>query len=324
MIFDYSDPLHPHNKYGQFKPNNNFGEPEMFCWPASIEIVEGRYAKRLITNRFGNQNHYLVPLFYRRGLNPSSELLCTNTIPTDLLNQHAMRPALFELDLEVSEIHVVKNSDLLDQLSLIPRSRNQIYSWKSGQTTFLADATTLIEALIASDEPLFRLLLSPFRGAVVEIRTLPGQLVIFLRTLDCAMPRRFKSPPSDLQQKLRAAGKCLLHWLTSSEHSTQLSLCAASILAQQPLHVPTFQARVSAEIVGYRLGNEVLVRQLRVPRRSELCTAAPTNFSLICQQQRAYQVVSSPTGSWAYPGMLDADDLRQFGIDISVLSAPLS
>lgn len=298
-VIDYSDPLHPHHRYSKSKSRDDFDQGTLFCWPTSIEVVNGRYAKRLITSGVPEGSEFLVPLFYRRSLSPSSPLYCTTNLPDKLVSSLGLKIENYEISLNVSAIQPLLQSDLIDRIGLIPQSTNGIYSHSFTPYNFLVDSATLIETLIAPDEPLLRLLLSPFRSSTVRVKNSDERITVALKDLYSIAPR----PPSQMNinnaRNIFSAAQCLASWLTSPERMMQLAMTADSIIDKRSLHVPTYRAQAKACIEGYRLGHEVLVRRIRVPYFGQLCARISRDVLLVCPRKEGiYFQLSKQSGWW--------------------------
>ena len=238
---------------------------EIAFWPTDLKVLDGLYVKELTTlNLDGRQNRMLLPLFNRHGLR-RSERLTPNTYRAAGGRSGPPKPVTFSATIDLGELTPVQPGTLSSSAPSDPSASARVPVYEcsprrraaSRQLRF--DAVTLLETLIAKDEPIFRLLLSPFRELHVMHRQTDEVSCVGLFGAAALASRAATSNVSTTSFSLAS---CLAHWLGEPAKLSELNACARSILGVGPLYVPKCAVTALVNISGFQLGGVVWVQRM--------------------------------------------------------------
>ena len=162
---------------------------------------------------------------------------------------------------------------------------NPLLQWTHDRITYVVDSVTVLEAMIADDEPMFRLLLSPFRDIAVQARRVGDEAVIFCPDATALTPRgeafRKVHPVrcDSVEDALRIA-----YWLGATANVAELSLCVESIRRKAPLRLPVASWAISAGLGGYERGSRFIVASIRRIENSASCPSDLVSLTILDQR----------------------------------------
>jgi hypothetical protein len=164
-----------------------------------------------------------------------------------------------------------------------------------GRRRLRFDAVTLLEALIATDEPMFRLLLSPFRELNVMQRQVNGVACVAVTDASAFEPRDGLSKASTTTFSVAS---CLAYWFGEVGMLSELAACARSILGAGPLYVPKGGGITPVKIRGYQLDGFVQVQRMTPARASSFWPLTSRHLVIIDIQKetgRRFDALSRET-----------------------------
>lgn len=257
---------------------------EIAFWPTDLRIQEGLYVKELTTlNLDGRQTRMLLPLFNRHGLR-TSERLTPNIYRAPVARSVRSKQVTFNATIDLGELTLVQSETLSSSVPSDPfvSTRVPLYQCsprrRAESRRLRFEAITLLEALIAKDEPVFRLLLSPFRELHVMHRCSDEVSCIGLFDSSAFASRAAISTVSTTSFSLAT---CLAHWLGEPGMLSELSACAQSILGVGPLYVPKRAVTTLVKISGFELGGVVQVQRMTPYRAGGFWPIARRQLAII-------------------------------------------
>lgn len=232
-------------------------------WPIAVEVVDGEYMRHLTALLpDGSSEDLFVPLFSRR-LHADSE----TTVPGLYLSDAHLSSCLWKSEqqwkvIKLGAIEAAKDEFSCEEVGITFGDRNPLCKWRDGDMTYFVDSSTLLEHVVSVDEPLFRLLLSPFRDCWVQANWTSDRVVLCFFHPDGFNLRSNAIRQRGSKRILHADLACMAHWMASSRNRLEIERCAESIRQGGPLHVPNNSTAIMASISGYSRGNSFLVRSL--------------------------------------------------------------
>ncbi len=258
--------------------------PNVTAWPLGIEVVGDRYAKRMRIVADGeNAVSVLLPLYDRAYLLPHQPLNQSLSVSSRRLASHGLDEVSLDVVLDPKALVAIEADPLLDELKLCVTEGRHFYAWTAKGTTYFVDSVTLLEARVARDEPMFRLLLSPFREVAAQVRFDSDGSKILLPNVAAFRPRR-KTSHWRLDRYRTEFALCLTHWLAYPTNLSQLEKCADSIRRKGSLHIPTFRRPLQAWISGYQRGAKCVVSRIHFPHEMFLWRCNTRHFTLLNQR----------------------------------------
>jgi len=258
--------------------------PAVTCWPLGIEVVGDRYAKRMrLVDDGGNAASVLLPLYDREYLLPHRPLNQSLSVSSRRSATHGLESVRLDVVLDPKTLVPIETDPLLEELQMCAAEGERFYAWAAGGTTYFLDSVTLLEARVARDEPMFRLLLSPFREMAAQVRLDSGGSRILLSNVAAFRPRR-KTSHWRLARYQAEFALCLTHWLACPQNLSQLEDCADSIRRKRSLHIPAFRRPLRAWISGYQRGAKCLVSGIHFRHEMFLWPCNTRHFTVLDQR----------------------------------------
>jgi hypothetical protein len=257
---------------------------EIAFWPTDLRVQEGLYVKELTTlNLDGRQTRMLLPLFNRHGLRTSARLT-PNIFRARVARSARPRQVEFNATIDLGELTLVQPEALSSSVPSDPSASTRVPHYecsprrRAERRRLRFDAVTLLEALIAKDEPVFRLLLSPFRELHVMHRCSDEVSCVGLVDPSAFASRAVISRVSTTSFSLAT---CLAHWLGEPGMLSELSACARSILGVGPLYVPRCAVTALVNISGFEIGGVVHVQRITPFRAGAFWPTARRQLAII-------------------------------------------
>lgn len=166
--------------------------------------------------------------------------------------------------IHLNDLIPANDDPFLHSLGASVSLRNPYFKWTNDGTTYFIDTVSLLELVVAQDEPLFRLLMSPFSDEAVQVKAKDDEVVIFyandtaLTSRGCAF-RRVGSPNWDSFE----TAVCIAYWLAARDRRLELSACADSLRTGAAPRIPRVHISIMAGVRGYERDANVLVRSIR-------------------------------------------------------------
>lgn len=240
-------------------------DDEIAFWPDGVDVFHDRYAKRVVTISKSKRTSILwVPLFNRPGLLAYHALSPAIYLSDASVSAHGLRQGHRSSLLDLNGLVVASNDPFLRAIGVPVSDRNPYLKWKRKGTTFYIDTVSMLELVVARDEPLFRLLLSPFRDAGVRVHA-TGNLLSILWADDRVLASRGGDSRSIGLSKCYSfeMATCIAYWLGSPDGRSELSLCADSLRRGTTPHLPRIENSIMASVHGYERGKNFLVNAIQ-------------------------------------------------------------
>jgi len=283
---------------------------EIAFWPTNLTIRDGAYVKELTVESLdGRQSRLILPLFNRQGLRTSAALTPNVYRASAARSRSSVRVA-FRAEIDLGQLTRVQEGD---------RARVPMYECDTGKRIgkhrLRIDAITLLEALIAKDEPMFRLLLSPFRELNVMHRRIDGMACVAVLDAAAFEPRTGTTLPSTTFSLV----SCLAYWFGEPGRLSELATCARSILGTGPLHVPKCAGVTPVNVSGYQVDGLVQIQRIAPAQLAGFWPISPRCLVMIDLQKEAgrrFDVLSrkaaSPRARAAPSEDLDECEYRKY------------
>lgn len=240
-------------------------DEEVACWPDKVEVVGGHYAKRVTTvAQSGSSSSLRVPLFNRHRLSVAEPLIPSLYLSDAYKASHTVIDAHRWSVFRLAELRPAADDLFLQSLHMPISAWNPYWKWSCDGTTFYIDSASVLELVVAHDEPIFRLLMSPFRDLAVQVKQNADEAAIYYVNDNALTPRggSFRRLGAPNWRSLDDA-TCIAFWLLSEPRRRELSLCANSIRVGGKLHIPRVEIAVMTSVHGYGQGSNLLVRSIQ-------------------------------------------------------------
>lgn len=291
MLQDFSDPyLVADGRHMAHQTKHPSGMPltdaHLATWPIAIETAGDRYAKRVRTlDDEGRYGTMLLPIFNRLDFVESNALIPSLYLSPGKAASHDLRESHRWSILDFAKLCPADDDPLFAELGLGQSASNPLLRWTHDRITYVVDSVTVLEAMIADDEPMFRLLLSPFRDIAVQARRVGDEAVIYCPDATALTPRgeafRKVHPMrcDSVEDALRLA-----YWLGATANVAELSFCVESIQRKAPLRLPVASWAISAGLRGYERGSKFLVASIRRIENSASCPSDLVSLTVLDQR----------------------------------------
>ena len=240
-------------------------DDEIACWPDGVDVLSDRYAKRTKTTfRSGLHGMVWTPLFNRPRLFAAEPLIPSTYLSGANVAAHGMTEQHRWSVIHLNDLTPADDDPFLHSLGAPVSVRNPYLKWTNDGTTYFVDTVSLLELVVAQDEPLFRLLMSPFRDEAVQVKTKGDEIVIFCAN-DTALTSRggaFRRVGSPNWDSFETAA-CIAYWLVAPDRRLELSACADSLRSGAAPHSPRVHSSIMAGVRGYERDSNLLVRSIQ-------------------------------------------------------------
>jgi hypothetical protein len=265
---------------------------EIASWPDGVDVIADRYAKRIKTaSRSGLHGTVWTPLFNRRRFLATEPLIPSTYLSAENIATHGMTEQHRWSVIHLHELIAANHDPFLHSLGVPVSSRNPYLKWKNDGTTYFIDTVSLLELVVAQDEPLFRLLMSPFRDGAVQIKTRGEEVVIFCVN-DNALTTRGRSHSKPVWDFETVA--CIAYWLCASDRRLELSECADSLRRGAAPHIPRVQSSVMADVHGYERDSNLLVRSIQPLESTPLWPCEWKVITVLNRRENGGRVMTVP------------------------------
>jgi hypothetical protein len=291
MLQDFSDPyLVSDGRHMAHQTTHPSGMPltdaHVATWPIAIEAAGDRYAKRVRTlDDDGQQGTMLLPMFNRLDFLESNALIPSLYMSPGKAASHDLRASHRWSILDFAKLCPADDDPLFAELGLRQSASNPLLQWTHDRITYVVDSVAVLEAMIANDEPMFRLLLSPFRDIAVQVRRVGDEAAIYFPDAMALRPRgeAFRKVHPTRYDSIEDA-LCLAYWLGSTTNVADLSFCVESIRRKAPLRLPLAPWAISVGLRGYERGSKVLVASIRRIENSASCPSDLVSLTVLDQR----------------------------------------
>jgi hypothetical protein len=271
-------------------------DEEIACWPDKVEVVGGHYAKRVTTvAQSGSFSSLRVPLFNRRRLSVAEPLIPSLYLSEVYKASHALADAHRWSVFQLAELIPAVNDKFLQSLDMPMSAQNPYWTWSCDGTTFFIDTASVLELVVAQDEPIFRLLMSPFRDMAVQAKQSAEEAAICYVNDNALTPRggSFRKVGAPNWRSLEDA-TCIAFWLLSEPRRAELSLCANSIRMGGTLRIPRADISVMASVHGYERGSNLLVKSVQAIESTPTWPCSWSTVTVLNKRLHAGRVASVP------------------------------
>lgn len=271
-------------------------DEEIACWPDKVEVVGGHYAKRVTTvAQSASSSSLWVPLFNRRRLSVAEPLIPSLYLSEVYKASHAVADAHRWSVFQLAELSPAVDDEFLQSLGMPMSPQNPYWKWSCDGATFFIDTASVLELVVAQDEPIFRLLMSPFRDMAVQVKQSAEEAAIYYLN-DNALTQRggsFRRVGAPNWRSLDDA-RCIAFWLLSEPRRRELSLCADSIRLGGKLHIPRVEISVMTSVHGYERGSNLLVRSIQPIESTPLWPISWTTLTILTKREGKGRVARIP------------------------------
>lgn len=271
-------------------------DEEIACWPDKVEVVGGHYAKRVTAvAQSGSFSSLWVPLFNRRRLSVAEPLIPSLYLSEVYKASHAVMDAHRWAVFQLAELRPAADDLFLQSLGMPISAWNPYWKWSCDGTTFFIDTASVLELVVAQDEPIFRLLMSPFRDMAVQVKQSAEEAAICYVNDNALTPRggSFRRVGAPNWRSLEDA-TCIAFWLLSEPRRAELSKCADSIRVGGALRIPRAEISVMASVHGYERGSNLLVRSIQAIESTPPWPCTWTTVAILNKRQDEGRVASVP------------------------------
>lgn len=269
---------------------------EVACWPDKVEVVGGHYAKRVTTvAQSGSSSSLWVPLFNRHRLSVAEPLIPSLYFSQAYKASHTVIDAHRWSVFSLAELRPAADDLFLQSLGMPISAWNPYWKWSCDGTTFFIDTASVLELVVAQDEPIFRLLMSPFRDMAVQVKQNAEEAAVCYVNDNALTPRggSFRKVGAPNWRSLEDA-TCIAFWLLSEPRRAELSLCADSIRVGGTLKIPRADISVMASVHGYERGSNLLVKSIQAIESTPTWPCSWSTVTVLNKRLHAGRVASVP------------------------------
>jgi hypothetical protein len=299
---------------------------DIAVWPSDLKVLEGDYVKELtIQHAAGRHGRVLLPLFNRRQPH-GPDALTPNIYGTLGARPGTAHQVTTSAMIDLSKLTLVGQGPRPSASPPGPEVSARVPLYECGmlyrrmdRRRLRFDAVTLLEHLIAIQESLFRLLLSPFRELNVMHRRV-GEASCLALFGAAATARRGRGSTS--RTTTFSVATCLSHWLNEPGRLSELNACARSILGTGALYVPRYEVTTRVIISGIQVGDVIRVQKMTPLRAGSFWPVTRWPLVVIDVTRVSGQLFSGASqekaGTNAAPGqgesftLLDASDYKKY------------
>jgi hypothetical protein len=241
-------------------------EGTVACWREGIDVISGHYATRIrAIATTGSSSTLWTPLFNRKLLSSAETLISALYFSDTYVSDNCLSVGQHWAVFRVSDLQPAINHPFLQSLGTPLSARNPYWMWIDHGTRFFIDTISILELIIAQDEPLFRLLMSPFRDLAAQAARFGEHEAVICYLDKSALAQRGERFRAITPPRWRSVdiATCIVHWLLSDSRRRELQSCAESVRTGTSLYVPRTDVAVMTSVNGYEHGSNMLVRTIR-------------------------------------------------------------
>jgi hypothetical protein len=266
---------------------------EIACWPDGVDVISDRYAKRIMTaSRSGLRGTVWTPLFNRRRFLATEPLIPSTYFSCEHMATHCMTEQHRWSVIHLNDLISADHDPFLHSLGVPVSARNPYLKWRNDGTTYFIDTVSLLELVVAQDEPLFRLLMSPFKDGTVQVKT-SGEEVVILCTNDTAFTSRGGANRKSIWDSFETVA-CIAYWLAASDRRLELLECADSLRRGAAPHIPCVQSSIMAGVRGYERDSNFLVRSIQPLESTPLWPCEWKVMTILNRRENRGRVMTVP------------------------------